>query len=146
MWYNISMAREDLVATQEATEIIPMAVIEGICNFSNLTQHDIFKGQDTGQFSMTITMTEDDASELAAQGVKITDYRGAKQRKFKTKYDVRTFDAEGNPYRGEVPYNSKVRLKYKLGQPHPVHGVSTYLEAVKVLEEAEMELGELADF
>jgi len=39
-----------------------------------------------------------------------------------------------------------VRLKYKLGQPHPVHGVATYLEAVKVLEEAEMELGEIADF
>jgi len=83
-----------------------MAVIEGICNFSNLTQHDIFNGQDTGQFSMTITMTEDDASELAAQGVKIKDYQG----------------------------------------PHPVHGVSTYLEAVKVLEEAELELGEAADF
>ena len=111
MWYNISMAREDLVATQEATEIIPMATIEGICNFSNLTEHDVFNGQDTGQFSMTITMSEDDASELAALGVKIKDYQGNKQRKFKSKYDVRTFDAEGNPYRGEVPYNSKVRLE-----------------------------------
>ena len=76
MWYNISMAREDLVATQEATEIIPMATIEGICNFSNLTEHDVFNGQDTGQFSMTITMSEDDASELAALGVKIKDYQG----------------------------------------------------------------------
>lgn len=148
MWYNISMAREDLVATQVETEIIPMATIEGICNFSNLTEHDVFNGQDTGQFSMTITMSEDDASELAALGVKIKDYQGAKQRKFKSKYDVRTFDAEGNPYRGEVPYNSKVRLKYKLGQPHPVHGVSTYLEAVKVLEEAEIIFDEelAADF
>lgn len=140
------MTRDDLVATQAETEIIPMAVIEGICNFSNLTQHDIFKGQDTGQFSMTITMSEEDANELAALGVKINDYKGAKQRKFKTKYDVKMFDEDGNPYNGEVPYNSKVRLKYKLGNPHPVHGVPTYLEAVKVLEEAEMELGELADF
>ena len=120
--------------------------VEGVVNFSNLTQHDVFNGQDTGAYSMTITLSEDDAAELAANGVKIKDYQGNKQRKFKSKYDVRTFDAEGNPYRGEVPYNSKVRLKYKLGQPHPVHGVSTYLEAVKVLEEAEMELGELADF
>jgi len=123
-----------------------MAVIEGICNFSNITQHDVFNGQDTGQFSMTITMDESDASELAGHGVKIKDYQGAKQRKFKSRYDVKTFDAEGNPYAGEIPYNSKVRLKYKLGQPHPVHGVATYLEAVKVLEEAEMELGEIADF
>ena len=120
--------------------------VEGVVNFSNLTAHDVFNGQSTGAYSMTITLSEDDAAELAANGVKIKDYQGNKQRKFKSKYDVRTFDAEGNPYRGEVPYNSKVRLKYKLGQPHPVHGVSTYLEAVKVLEEAEMELGELADF
>ena len=146
VWYNISMAREDLVATQAETEIIPMATIEGICNFSNVTEHDVFNGQDTGQFSMTITMNEADASELAALGVKIKDYQGAKQRKFKSIYDVKTFDAEGNPYEGEVPYNSKVRLKYKLGNAHPVHGVSTYLEAVKVLEEAELELGEVADF
>jgi hypothetical protein len=111
--------------------------IEGIVNFSNLTQHDVYKGQDTGAFSMTITMSEDDASTLAAQGVKIKDYQGNKQRKF---------DAEGNQYNGEVPYNSKVRLKFKLGQPHPVHGVATYLEAVKVLEEAEMTEGDFSDF
>lgn len=114
-----------------------MAVLEGIVNFSKITQHDVFNGQDTGAYSMTITMDEDTASTLAASGVKIKDYQGNKQRKFKSKYDVRTIDAEGNPYMGEVPYNSKVRLKYKLGDAHPVHGVSTYLEAVKVLEVAE---------
>jgi hypothetical protein len=120
--------------------------IEGIVNFSNLTQHDVFNGQDTGAFSMTITMSEDDASTLTAQGVKIKDYQGKKQRKFKSKYAIKRFDAEGNPYNGEVPYNSKVRLKFELGQPHPVHGVSTYLKAVKVLEEAEMTEGDSSDF
>ena len=123
-----------------------MAVIEGICNFSNVTKHDVYNGQDTGKCSMTITLSENDAAELSAQGVKVRDYQGAKQRKFQTQYDVKTFDAEGNEYNGEVPYNSRVRLKYKLGNPHPVHGTSTYLEAVKVLEEAELELGEVADF
>ena len=113
-------------------------VIEGTVNFSNVTQHDVFNGQDTGTFSMTITMSDDDAATLAAQGVKIKEYEGAKQRKFKSKYNIRTLDAEGNPYTGEVPYNSRVRLKYKLGDAHPVHGVSTYLEAIKVLEEAEI--------
>jgi len=117
------------------------ATVEGIVNFSNLTSHDVFNGQDTGQYSMTITMTEDDAASLSAMGVKIKDYQGNKQRKFKSKYDVKTFDAEGNAYSGEIPYNSKVRLKYKLGPAHPVHGVSTYLEAVKVREEAECRLG-----
>jgi len=123
-----------------------MNVIEGIVNFSNVTKHDVFNGQDTGAYSMTITMSEDDATELAAQGVKIKDYQGNKQRKFKSKYDIKLFDVEGNPYNGEVPYNSKVRLKFKLGNAHPVHGVATYLEAVKVLEEAELLESESADF
>ena len=96
-----------------------MAVVEGIVNFSNITQHDVFNGQDTGQYSITVTLDEDDASTLAASGVKIKDYQGAKQRKFKSKYNVRTIDLEGTPYNGEVPYNSRVRLKYKLWEAHP---------------------------
>lgn len=113
-------------------------VLEGVLNFSKLTEHDVYMGQDTGAYSVTVTMSEEDANTLSAQGVKIKDYQGNKQRKFKSKFDVAVMDAEGNEYSGEVPYNSKVRLKYKLGKPHPVHGVSTYLEAIKVLEEAEM--------
>lgn len=120
--------------------------VEGVVNFSNLTQHDVFNGQDTGAYSMTITLSEDDAATLAASGVKIKDYQGNKQRKFKSRYEIKRFDVDGNPYDGEVPYNSRVRLKYKLGQPHPVHGVATYLEAVKVLEEAEFEGGDASDF
>jgi hypothetical protein len=120
--------------------------VEGVVNFSNLTAHDVFNGQSTGAYSMTVTLSEEDAAELSANGVKIKDYQGNKQRKFKSKYDIKVFDDEGNPYNGEVPYNSRVRLKYKLGQPHPVHGVATYLEAVKVLEEAEMTTADAADF
>jgi len=120
-------------------------VIEGTVNFSNVTQHDVFNGQDTGTFSMTITMSDDDAATLAAQGVKIKDYEGAKQRKFKSKYSISMYDAEGDRYNGEVPYNSRVRLKFKTGPAHPVHGTPVYLEAVKVLEEAEVS-AEAAEF
>ena len=104
--------------------------VEGVVNFSNLTAHDVFNGQNWSLLHDN-HIVEDDAAELAANGVKIKDYQGNKQRKFKSKYEIKRFDAEGNPYTGEVLYNSKVRLKYKLGQPHPVHGVATYLEAVK---------------
>jgi len=124
----------------------PAETIEGIVNFSNVTQHDIFNGQSTGAYSMTITVSESDASSLASRGVKIKDYQGNKQRKFKSKFDVKRFDAEGNRYNGEVPYNSKVRLRFVLGDAHPVHGVATYLDAVKVLEEAEMTEGDSSDF
>ena len=123
-----------------------MAVIEGVCNFSHVTSHDVYNGQDTGQYSMTITMSEEDAAELSAQGVKIKDYEDKKQRKFKSQYDIRMFDVNGDAYTGEVPYNSKVRLKFKLGQPHPLHGVPTYLEAVKVLEEPDLTDVDSSDF
>ena len=123
------------------------ATIEGVVNFSNVTKHDVFNGQDTGAYAMTITMDEDDAATLAAQGVKIKDYQGAKQRKFSTQYETfKRVDAEDNPYKGEIPYNSKVRVAYKLGPAHPVHGVSTYLEGVRVLEEAEIAMGEDSGF
>ena len=112
-------------------------VIEGVVNFSNVTKHDVDNGQDTAAFSMTITMSEDDAATLAAQGVKIKDYEGSKQRKFKSKFAIGLYTAEGDVYNGEVPFNSRVRLKYKTGPAHPVHGTPVYLEAVKVLEEAE---------
>jgi len=113
-------------------------VIEGTVNFSNVTQHDVYNGQSTGAYSLTITMSEDDAATLSAQGVKIKDYEGNKQRKFKSRYDIVRVDADGNRFEGEIPYNSKVRLKYKSGPAHPVHGTPVYLEAVKVLELAEV--------
>ena len=119
--------------------------IEGTVNFSNVTKTDVYNGQDTGTYSMTITLSEDDASTLAAEGVKIKEYEGAKQRKFKSKYNIGMYDAEGDRFNGEVPYNSRVRLKYKTGPAHPVHGTPTYLEAVRVLEVAEGS-PELADF
>jgi len=113
-------------------------VIEGTVNFSNVTQHDVYNGQSTGAYSLTITMSEEDATALSAEGVKIKDYEGTKQRKFKSKYDIMRVDADGNRFEGEIPYNSKVRLKYKSGPAHPVHGTPVYLEAVKVLELAEV--------
>jgi len=124
--------------TNEDYLIMSSQVIEGTVNFSNVTKHDIYEGKDTERFSLTITMSEDDAATLEAQGVKIRDYKGNKQRKFTTKYDIGMYTAEGDRYKGEVPYNSRVRLKYKIGLAHPVHGNPVYLEAVKVLELAEV--------
>ena len=47
------------------------------------------------------------------------------------------FDAEGNEFNGRLTRGSKVRVKYAEGKPHPVHGTSTYLSAIKVVELAE---------
>ena len=56
--------------------------------------------------------------------------------------NVPVMDAEGNPFKGRIGRGSKVRIMYAEGQPHPVHGTSTYLNKIKVLEVAEQEGGE----
>jgi hypothetical protein len=42
-------------------------VVEGIVNFSNITKHDVYNGQDTGAFSMTVTLSEE--VQVRHQGV-----------------------------------------------------------------------------
>ena len=111
-----------------------MAVLEGLVAFENLDEHEMYQGQSTGKFSLVLSLDESTADTLAGSGVK--------QRKFSTKYDVPVMDAEGNPFKGRIGRGSKVRIMYAEGQPHPVHGVSTYLNKIKVLEVAEQEGGE----
>jgi hypothetical protein len=111
-------------------------VIEGTVNFSNVTKFDEYMGQSTGKYTLTVTLSEETASELQAKGVKIKRYEDQPQRKFSSKFEVPVVDVDDQPYTKEIPYGSKVRLIYKLGPEHPVHGVSTYMERIRVVEEA----------
>ena len=112
-------------------------VLEGTVAFENLTEHEMYNGQSTGKFSLVLSLDEADAESLDAAGIKLREYEGTKQRKFSTKYEVPVLDASGQPFVGRVTRGSKVRLLWAEGQPHPVHGTSTYLNKVKVLEVAE---------
>lgn len=112
-------------------------VIEGKVAFSHVTETDFYKGQDTGQYSLTVTMDPDTAKVLEDLGVQVKDYEGTPQRKFKSKFHVEVVDAEDRPFAGEIPRGSSVRLLYKLGQDHPQWGVTTYLNKVRVLEVAD---------
>jgi hypothetical protein len=102
----------------------------------------MYQGQSTGKYSVVISLEDSAADDLAAKGVKLREYEGTKQRKFSTKYDVPVLDAEGQPFMGRIGRGSTVRLLWAEGQPHPVHGTSTYLNKIKVLEVAEAEAGE----
>lgn len=121
-------------------------VIEGVVAFSDVTEHEVFKGKSTGRYSMVIVIDPSDADTLSQSGVKVKNYEGKAQRKFSSKFHVPVLDAEGNPISGEVPYGSKVRLLWNDGPAHPEHGVPTYLEAVKVLERASGGVGDNPDF
>jgi len=112
-------------------------VLEGLVAFENLTEHEMYNGQSTGKFSLVLSLDEEKASDLDARGVKLREYEGVKQRKFASKFEVGIQNADGSPFVGRVPRGSKVRILWQEGAPHPVHGTSTYLNKVKVLEVAE---------
>jgi hypothetical protein len=114
-----------------------MAVLEGNVAFANLDEHEEYQGQSTGKYSLVLSLEPEDADKLASKGVKLREYEGTAQRKFSTKYEVPMFDAEGTEFNGRLTRGSKVRVKYAEGKPHPVHGTSTYLSAIKVVELAE---------
>jgi len=114
-----------------------MAVIEGTVAFENLNEHEVYQGQSTGKYSLVISLDDETSNDLEAKGVKLREYEGVKQRKFSTKYEIPVFDTDGQPFMGRVTRGSKVRLLWAEGKPHPVHGTSTYLNKVKVLEVAE---------
>ena len=127
-----------------------MNTIEGLVAFSNVTEHEVYKDQSTGKYSLTITLDDDVADELSSNGVKIREYQPEdkvfKQRKFTTRFDLRVIDAEDKPYSGEIPRNSRVRLLYNLGNQGGEHGIPVYMNAVRVLEEAPQEVAEDVDF
>jgi len=124
-------------------------ITEGIVAFCNLTETERYNGQDTGKYSLVITMDDDEAEALKSCGVVVREYKNKAQRKFVTKFpDFPVLDTEGNMVAKHIPYGSKVKILWTEGKPHPTHGVSPYLKKVKVLEYAEMdeEIGDEEDF
>lgn len=114
-----------------------MAVLQGIVAFENLNETEFYNGQDTGKYSLVLTLDESDANDLSQKGIKLRDYEGVKQRKFSTKYPVEVIDTEDEPFRGRLTRGSKVKILWADGKPHPVHGTPTYLNKVRVLELAD---------
>tara|TARA_R110000787_G_scaffold97759_1_gene201461 strand:- start:800 stop:1186 length:387 start_codon:yes stop_codon:yes gene_type:complete len=113
-------------------------ITEGIAAFVNLDQTESFNGQDTGKFSIVVTMDELNKDVLEKAGVKVREYKNQPQRKFVTKFpDFKVVDTEDNVVSKSIPYGSKVRVQWSGGEPHPVHGVSPYFKAIRVLEYAD---------
>lgn len=112
-------------------------ITTGKVAFDNLREHEMYQGKTTGRYSVTLTMEDSEADKLAGIGVKLREYEGNQQRKFASQYEVQVVDLEGMPFKGAVPRDSIVRVQWKSGNTHPVHGTPTYLNAVRVLEVAE---------
>jgi hypothetical protein len=115
-----------------------MAVIEGAAQFVNLKETEVYQGKDTGRYSVVLTLDDAAASELSGKGVRLRPYgegdSAIMQRKFASRFEVKVIDAEGEPYKGDIPRGSSVRISYTYGDEHPVYGVPVYMNAVRVLE------------
>ena len=125
-----------------------MSVINGVVAFANLVAHEVYNGQSTGKYSLVLTLDDSEAEKLEKEGIKLKMYKNQAQRKFATKFeDFAVIDNDGEPVsRASVRYGDKVRVKYNLGNEHPVHGVAPYLQAVRVVEKGEVELDDDGEF
>lgn len=119
-----------------------MAVLQGKVVFGSVLNTDIYNGQDTGKYMLTLAIDPSDASTLTDAGVIVKEYEGTPQRKFSSKFPVVVIDIEGEPHVGDVPYGSIVRVLYSAptDKAHPVHGTPTYMAKVRVIELAVREM------
>ncbi len=126
-----------------------MSVVNGTATFVHLTEHEVYNGQSTGKYSLVLILDDPaEAQKLEAEGIKIKEYKNTPQRKFTTKFeDFPVIDNEGEPVsRSSVRHGDKVRIKYSLGQPHPIHGCIPYMQAIRVVEKGEVELDDDGEF
>jgi len=111
-----------------------MSVITGTVAFVNLSEHEVYLGTSTGKYSVVLTLDDENTAKMEGQGVKLRTYEGSKQRKFASKFDVPIYELNGDEFMGNVTRGSTVRVQYSLGQEHPVHGITPYLDKVRVVE------------
>ena len=118
-------------------------ITEGVVAFSNLSETERYNGQDTGKYSIVITMEQEEADKLTAEGVTLKEYKNQPQRRFTTKYPhFSVLDVDGNPVPKEIPYGSKVKILWNKSNPHPTYGVIPYFKKIKVLEYADGTMGD----
>lgn len=127
--------------------------VEGIVAFSNLTQHDVFRGKSTGKYTLTITLDDDNANELERLGVDTKTYKEKAQRQFKTQYNIPVIDADDNVVIDmakngqedqvqDLHWGTKVRVAFEV---RPTQGGMTpYLKGVRVLELPDLEEYDIA--
>jgi len=120
-------------------------VTNGIAKYVYLDSTEKFNNEDTGKYTLTVAIDDKEAKALEKVGVKVrvikTEDGGEyKARKFSTKYPL-PFDmiktAEGEAIGHDFGAESEVQVLWKAGQEHPMHGVATYLTAIKVNKRTE---------
>jgi len=120
-------------------------VTTGIAKYVYLDSTEKYNGEDTGKYTLTVAVDDKEAKALEKAGVKVREVTDKnnntyKVRKFSTKYPL-PFEmiksAEGEAIGHDFGPESEVQVLWKAGQEHPMHGVATYLTAIKVNKRTE---------
>ena len=136
-----------------------MTITEGVAKYVYLDSTEKYNGEDTGKYTLTVSLSDAEAKKLEEAGVKVRTIKDAdtgkdiKVRKFSTQYKLedKMVQTEGGDVVGSAfGAGSNVKVLWKAGKEHPMHGVATYLTAVKLDDDYEPGFKganeELADF
>lgn len=119
-------------------------ITNGIAKYVYLDSTEKYNGDDTGKYSLTVALDKKEAKKLEDAGVKVRtlkdkdtgeEYLG---RKFSTQYkldDSMIQTVSGDVIGSDFGAGSEVSIFWKAGKEHPMHGVATYLTAIKVADD-----------
>jgi len=118
-------------------------VTKGEAKYVYLDSTEKFNGDDTGKYTLTVSLSDAEAKKLVDAGVKVRTIKDAdtgediKIRKFSTQYkldDNLIQTMSGEVVGTDFGAGTEVEVLWKAGKEHPMHGVATYLTAIKVAD------------
>jgi len=118
-------------------------VTKGEAKYVYLDSTEKFNGDDTGKYTLTVSLSDAEAKKLVDAGVKVRTIKDAdtgkdiKIRKFSTQYkldDNLIQTMSGDVVGTDFGAGTEVEVLWKAGKEHPMHGVATYLTAIKVAD------------
>jgi len=118
-------------------------VTKGEAKYVYLDSTEKFNGDDTGKYTLTVSLSDAEAKKLVDAGVKVRTIKDAdtgediKIRKFSTQYkldDNLIQTMSGDVVGTDFGAGTEVAVLWKAGKEHPMHGVATYLTAIKVAD------------
>jgi len=116
-------------------------ITKGQALYVYLTETEKFDGEDTGKYTITVSLSNSEAKKLEEAGVKVKETKHpetgkiVKARKFATQFklkDEMIQTTDGEVIGDQFGALSDVAILWKEGQKHARHGVGTYLTAIKV--------------
>ena len=119
-------------------------ITKGEALYVYLDSTEKYNGDDTGKYTLTVGVSNEDAEKLVKGGVKVRTIKhpetgkDVKVRKFSTQYkldDDMIKTQSGDVIGSNFGRGSNVEVLWKTGKEHPTHGEATYLTAVRVADD-----------